>query len=76
MELPLFFPERTSYKNEREKALLQRFENLAGKELYRPRLEIIEKCLHVYRPLFPQTRVVIGGTNGKGQVATELAYYH
>ena len=72
---PLIFPERTPYKSNQEQAILERLEGLAGKELYRPRLESIQKCLKIYRPIFPKTRVVIGGTNGKGQVATELAYY-
>lgn len=75
MQATPIFPKRTVYLPHREQAILQRIKDFAGEELYRPRLESIQQCLDSYQHILPSARVIIGGTNGKGQVANELAYY-
>ena len=67
------FPQSTPYQDKLEREILAKIEDLAGQEFYRPRLEEIKKYLDCYSPQLPPVRVVIGGTNGKGQVATQLA---
>ena len=69
------FPRCTPYSASMEQHILKCLEGIAGRELYRPRLQEVSRYLSDYLPLLPKTRVVIAGTNGKGQVATELAYY-
>lgn len=69
------FPQPYPYSPAREQALLKKIEDVAGKELYRPRLDEVVNCVQQGNPPLPSVRVVIGGTNGKGQVATELAHH-
>ena len=69
------FPQPHLYDSLQEKALLEKIERVAGKESYRPRLDELVARLGESNPPLPKTRVVIAGTNGKGQVATELAYH-
>ena len=69
------FPQATAYCPRREQAIVEQIMAACGTESYRPRLDVISSCLEAYQQFLPPHRVIIAGTNGKGQVASELAYY-
>ncbi|MCY4644208.1 MAG: hypothetical protein OXB88_06275 [Bacteriovoracales bacterium] len=63
-----FFPHR-------ERIVLDRIQEVGGPERYRPRLEGIRKVVEDCRSYLPKIRVAVAGTNGKGQVATEISHH-